>query len=303
LALVVAVALLAAGAPDGPRADPESPDPIRITLNDWTGQNLSARLMGEVLKKGGYRVDYVDAHYLGQLVTMQAGEVHLAMEIWTTTGKVDMDRALATGKVVNLGETGLHSKEEWWYPAYVKDLCPGLPDWRALARCAGLFATPDTAPKGQYLGGPPTWGGHDEERVAALGLNFQVVHAASDAVLFQELQKAVEARRPIVLWVFAPHWVETVFEGEWVQFPPYSDTCYASRRFDCAKPSGPVWKVAWAGLETKWPGAARAIRRFELDNAEMSRMIAKVELGGATIEEVVAAWIATNEARWRAWLR
>ena len=36
--------------------------------------------------------------------------------------------------------------------------------------CAELFATPETAPKGRYLGGPVTWGGYDDERVTALDL-------------------------------------------------------------------------------------------------------------------------------------
>ena len=39
------------------------------------------------------------------------------MEIWETTGRDAMDEALATGKVENLGETGMQAIEEWWYPS------------------------------------------------------------------------------------------------------------------------------------------------------------------------------------------
>jgi glycine betaine/proline transport system substrate-binding protein len=284
-------------------AAPAEPGTIRLSLNDWTGQNLSARIMGEVLRRGGYAVEYVEADYLGQFDALGTGDLHVAMEMWATTGKADMDRALATGTVVSLGETGMQSREEWWYPAYVAEACPGLPDWKALAACAPLFATSATAPKGRYLGAPRTWGGHDEERVKSLGLDFVVQHADTDAQLFGELHAAYQVRRPIVLWVFAPHWVQTVFDGEWVRFPPYTEECYASGRYDCAKPSGPIWKVAWSGFETKWPGAARAVRAFHIDNDEMSRLIGRVELGNRTIEDVVAAWIATNEPRWREWLK
>lgn len=301
--LIGVLALLTIASAPSRAATSASSEAIRITLNDWTGQHLSARIMGEVLKRGGHTVVYLPADYLGQLKALQSGEVHLAMEIWATTGKADMDAALATGKVVNLGETGMQSKEEWWYPAYVAEMCPGLPDWRALARCAPLFATPETAPKGRYLGGVATWGGHDEERVKSLGLDFVVVHAPTDADLYRELQAAYDARRPIVLWVFAPHWVQAVFDGDWIRFPPYTPECYASGRYDCAKPAGPIWKVAWAGLEARWPAAARAARRFHIDNDEMGRLIAAVELGGRSVDDVVDAWIATNEARWREWLR
>lgn len=298
---VAFAAVLVFGVPAA--AAPESSDPIRFGVNDWTGQKLSTRIMGAVLERAGYRVAFVPTDYLGQLVDMRSGAVHVAMEVWATTGKEDLDRAVASGEVVNLGETGMVAREEWWFPRYVKDRCPGLPDWRALAACSKLFATAQTAPRGRYLGGPRGWGGHDEERVAALGLDFAVVHAETDIQLFDELQRAYDLREPIVLWIFAPHWVQAVFDGEWVAFPPYSEACYAARRYDCAKPSGPIWKAAWSGLEAKWPGAARAIGRFRVDNAEMARLIGRVELGGRPIEEVVDAWMATNETRWREWIR
>jgi ABC-type proline/glycine betaine transport system substrate-binding protein len=82
-------------------------------------------------------------------------------------------------------------------PAYMKEACPGLPDWEALLEpdCAEAFATPETAPDGRYLGGPVTWGGFDEERVEALDLPFQVIHAGTDAALFAELESATSGRR------------------------------------------------------------------------------------------------------------
>ncbi|MEJ1158489.1 ABC transporter substrate-binding protein [Prosthecomicrobium sp. N25] len=300
LALAVGIAPARAEADAGGTGPADAP--IRLTLNDWTGQRISARIMGEVLRRGGFPVEYVEADYLGQFEQLATGEYHLAMEMWATTGKADMDRWTATGRVVSFGETGMMSREEWWYPAYMAELCPGLPDWKALARCASLFATPATAPKGRYLGAPRTWGGHDEERVKSLGLDFVVQHAETDAQLYRELGEAYDARRPIVLWVFAPHWVQTVFDGEWVSFPPYTEECYASGRYDCAKPAGPIWKVAWSGFEARWPAAARAARAFRIENDEMSRLIGRVELGGRPIEEVVDAWLATNEPRWRGWL-
>ena len=92
------------------------------------------------------------------------------MEIWETTGRDAMDEATATGKVENLGETGMQAIEDWWYPSYMKEKCPGRPDWKALNKCAEAFSTPETAPKGRYLGGPVTWGGFDDERAEALRL-------------------------------------------------------------------------------------------------------------------------------------
>ena len=229
---VVPAALLCAGlafAPAPAAAAPESTDPIRITLHDWTGQLITSQLMAEVLKKAGYNVEYVQADYLAQFAGLETGDLTLAMEIWATTGQEAMDAAIATGKIENLGETGMQAKEEWWFPSYMKEKCPGLPNWEALKdpACAEAFSTAETAPKGRYLGGPVTWGGFDEERVEALGLPFEVVHAGTDAALFAELESAYQRKAPIMLWIYAPHWASAKYEGEWVEFPDYSAECYA----------------------------------------------------------------------------
>ena len=159
----------------------ESADPIVLTLHDWTGQLITTQIMGEVLQKAGYNVDYVVADYLAQFAGLESGDLHVAMEMWETTGREAMDAAIATGKVENLGPTGMKAKEEWWYPAYMKELCPGLPNWEALLEpsCAEAFATAETAPKGRYLGGPVTWGGFDDERVReVLGADLSTLSAS-----------------------------------------------------------------------------------------------------------------------------
>jgi glycine betaine/proline transport system substrate-binding protein len=295
-----------------PAAAQESTDPIKLTLHDWTGQLITTQLMGEVLKKAGYNVEYVQADYLAQFAGLETGDLHVAMEIWETTGREAMDAAVATGKVTVLGPTGMQAKEEWWYPAYMAEKCPGLPNWEALkdAACAEAFATAETAPKGRYLGGPVTWGGFDEERVAALDLPFEVIHAGTDAALFAELESAVQRQAPILLWVYAPHWAPAKYDGAWIEFPTYEPACYTDPAWgsnpdathDCGKPFGDIWKVGWAGLGEKWPGAKAAVERFRIDNAEMGAMITEVDLNGKSVEQVVADWMAANEARWSTWI-
>jgi glycine betaine/proline transport system substrate-binding protein len=308
-AVLASVAFLglagAAGAAD-------STDPIKLTLHDWTGQLITTRLMGEALKEAGYNVEYVQADYLAQFPGLESGDLHVAMEIWQTTGKEAMDASLKTGNTVDLGETGMEAKEEWWYPAYMKEQCPGLPDWEALKdpACAEAFGTPETAPDGRYLGGPVTWGGFDEERVEALELPFQVVHAGTDAALFAELESAYQRKAPFIGWIYTPHWAPIKYEGEWVRFPEYEDACYADPAWgsnpdathDCGKPHGWIKKVGWAGGEEKWPGAYEAIRKFRIDNKTMGELIAEVDLEGKKVEDVVAGWMKEHEPDWRAWV-
>ena len=293
------------------KADVESKDPIILTIHDWTGQYITTHIMGEVLQKAGYNVKYQQADYIAQFAGLESGDLHVAMEMWETTGKQPMEASLATGKTVDLGETGMKAIEEWWYPLYMKEKCPGLPDWKALNKCAEAFSVPETAPKGRYLGGPVTWGGFDDERAEALGLNFEVIHAGTDAALFAELESSIQRKAPILLWIYTPHWAPIKYKGEWVEFPAYTDECYSDPKwginpnlaYDCGKPRGWIKKVGWKDGEKKWPGAYKAIRNFKVNNEEIGLMIGEVDLEGKKVDDVVAAWIENNKGRWQAWIK
>ena len=290
----------------------ESNDPIKIALFDWTSVNLNARILGGILEKLGYTVEYPTGDYLSSLTTsLTNGDVTVGIEYWDTTAGEAMKASDATGQTEKLGMLGPKAKEEWWYPLYMKEKCPGLPNWEALKdpKCAEAFSTPETAPKGRYLGGPVTWEGFDDERVVALDLPFTVIHAGTDAAMFAELDSAYQRKAPIMLWIYSPHWAPAKYEGEWVQFPEYSAECYGDpkagvnpdKAYDCGKPHGEIWKYAWGGMKDKWPVAYKVAKNYQIDTNELNAMSGQVDLDGKSIEEVAAAWVDANESKWRAW--
>ncbi len=222
-----------------------------------------------------------------------------------------MDAAVATGNVVVMGPTGMQAKEEWWYPSYMAERCPGLPDWQALLEpaCAEAFGTAETLPNGRYLGGPVTWGGFDEERIAALACrSTSSCRNGCGAVRRTGKRGPAAGSGPAV--GLCPALAPAKYDGAWVEFPPYEAACYTDPAWginpdathDCGKPFGEIWKVAWTGVEENWPGAAAAIRAFSLTNDEMGQMITQVDLDGQAIEAVVAEWMTANTDRWQGWL-
>jgi glycine betaine/proline transport system substrate-binding protein len=317
LKITVAAAALAVGlglGASGPaQAEaPESSDPIKIALFDWTSVNINAHILGDILTRLGYNVEYVTADYLSSLTTgLTNGDLTVAMEHWDTTAKEALAAADASGQVERLGVLGPKAKEEWWYPIYMKERCPGLPNWEALKdpACAEAFSTPDTAPNGRYLGGPVTWEGYDDERVEALGLPFTVIHAGTDAAMFAELDAAYQRQDPIMLWIYSPHWAPAKYEGEWIEFPEYSDECYSDpsvgvnpdMAYDCGKPHGEIWKTAWIGMKDKWPVAHQVAVNYTIDAKELGLLGAEVDLEGKSIEEVAQAWVDANESVWSKW--
>jgi glycine betaine/proline transport system substrate-binding protein len=293
-------------------AAPESNDPIKIALFDWTSVNLNAKILGGILEKLGYTVEYPTADYLSSLTTGLAdGDLTVGMEFWDTTAGEAMKASDATGQTEKLGPLGPKAKEEWWYPLYMKDKCPGLPNWEALKdpKCAEAFSTPETAPNGRYVGGPVTWEGFDDERVVSLGLPFTVIHAGTDAAMFAELDSAYQRQAPIMLWVYSPHWAPAKYKGEWVEFPEYSPECYTDPKasvnpdaqYDCGKPHGDIWKYAWGGMKDKWPVAHKVAKAYTMDTDVLNAMSGQIDLDGKAPEDVAAEWIAANEATWKKW--
>jgi len=289
--------------------EPESDDTINVMVADWSSMLVHSEILNIILSTYGYDVEKVVADDSARYPGFESGDLTIALETWQTTQDAAFTASVATGKVLDMGELGPQAKEDWWYPSYMKEQCPGLPDWKALRDCAEAFSSPETAPKGRYLSGPVSWGGFDEERVAALDLPFEVVHAGTDAAMFAELKAAYERKAPIMLWVYKPHWAPSVYDGEFVEFPKYEPACYEdpswgpnpNAKYDCGKPEGWIKKMAWAGGEEKWPCAYDIVRNFTMEGDEVGQLVYEVDVEGRSVEDVAMEWATENEARWREW--
>lgn len=310
LASAVAVSTAVAGiAAPVAAAAPESDETIKIMTADWTSIGLQGEIMALILQTVGYNAELVVADDSGRYPGFESGDLHIAMETWQTTQLQNLEKSVATGNVLDMGETGLQGVEDWWYPAYMNDRCPGLPDWNALKECAEVFSTADTTPKGRYVGGPVSWGDHDERMIEALDLPFEVVHPGTDAAMFAELKSAYDREAPIVLWVWQPHWVTSVYEGQYVEFPKFELECFddpawgpnAEATYDCGKPYGWIKKMAWAGGEEVWPCAYEIVRNYQMDNPTIAALLVEIDLNGRSTTEVATEWLQNNRETWEPW--
>ena len=129
----------------------ESSDPIKIAINEWTGQHISAHISGSLLQKAGYTVEYVTAGAVPQFAAIAQGNLHLQPETWGNNVGEIYPKSVASGDIVQLGLLGLEPQEGWMFPPYMKEKCPGLPDVQALIKCTQAFATAETFPNGCLL--------------------------------------------------------------------------------------------------------------------------------------------------------
>ena len=47
--------------------------------------------------------------------------------------------------------------------------------------------------------------------------------------------------------------------------------------------------------------AYKVAKAYQIDTNELNAMSGQIDLDGKSIEEVAAAWVAANEAKWKAW--
>jgi len=281
---------------------PESSDPIRIAQHDWAGSEFSTQLLARLLSEVGYNAEVVNIDSSSVYTALENGDITFQVEAWSSNHP-EMPPLIDAGKMTDVGETGLMGMDRYWYPDYVKEQCPGLPDYKALNDCINLFATPETGEKGRLLVYPENWGGFDEQRVANLGLNFEVVHAGSEAALLAEVKSAVQRKAPILAWLYEPHWAPVEFKGEYVTLPPYSSECFDTKSYACEKPQGPIIKLAWNGAKEKWPHAYKIFEALKLDNKEYGAALIDISLNGKSVPEAIDIWMEKNKDRWTAWLQ
>lgn len=281
--------------------------PIRLAVNEWTGQHVTTHIAGEMLKAAGYNVEYVSAGMMNQFQAIADGDIHATLEIWSSNVSDDYAKKIAEGTVVELGNLELNAREGIAYPAHVAELCPGLPAWEALKDCAPLFASAETLPAGRLVDYPADWGTPGADRMTGLDLPFKAVPAGSEAALIVELRASTERKTPLLVTFWQPHWAMSAYDVKFVDLPAGEDACFTDPAWgpnpnainDCDFAASRIFKAGWSGLADTWPAAAEILTNYTLAVEDQQPMMGAVDVDGGKVEEVVAAWMVENEGTWR----
>jgi glycine betaine/proline transport system substrate-binding protein len=287
-------------------AQADSKEPIVIPTHNWTSQITMAYVIGGIFESIGNNVSYVPADSQAVYESIRNGDVTISHEIWQSTFGKSFDNALDAGGIIDVGKHASATQEEWWYPAYVGDLCPGLPSWKALNECADLFATAGSGGKGRYLDGPMDWHGQETlDRIKALDMNFTAKFAGSSGALWAELESAAKDNRAVVVFNWSPNFTDAGNGGSFVEFPPYTDGCKKVDGGDgkCGSPpAGWLKKAAYYQMPAKWPTAYKIFNNVSFTKSDIGNMAALVDIDGMSHEEAAVKWLQDNEATWKAWL-
>ena len=288
----------------------DSSDPIKLPIHNWSSQIAGVYAVGAMLESTGNSVEYISADSTLVYTSMCEGDMDLVHEVWEGAFGVAFMEQVDAGCVIDAATHDAKTREEWWYPSYVEDVCPGLPDWEALNACAEMFATPDSGGKGRFLGGPVDWLKGDQERVEGLEMDFIVENAGTAGALWAALEAASANQEPIVLFNWTPNFIEAMYDGKFIEFPEFADECRTDPEWgmnpetthDCGNPKDGYLKLGvWEGFPAKWPNAYAAVQKMNFSNLDIAQLAMYVDIDGMEPEDAAALWLADNCARWTGW--
>ena len=288
----------------------DSADPIIIPTHNWSSQIAMSHTVGQLFMNLGFNVEYVETDSQAVYEMVRLGEVTLELEVWEGAFGASYREAKAKGGLVDAGAHDAITREDWWYPIWTKDACPGLPDWRALNDCAGLFEAGADG-RGRYLDGPTDWLKHGRERVEALGLNFVVINANNATSLWTAIARAEIDRTPVLVFNWTPNFTEAVWDGEFVDFPEWEDGCDTdpskgpnpNELYDCGNPAdGYLRKVAHEGMQAKWPTAFCILNQISFTNPQIAELGKFLDVDEMDPEVAAKEWLNAYPSVWSPWV-
>jgi glycine betaine/proline transport system substrate-binding protein len=78
---------------------PESQDPIVIGKLDWVGQEITAEIAGEILRRMGYNVEFVQTTQVPLFQAVADGQITVYLENWNQVSKKYYDEYTADGRI------------------------------------------------------------------------------------------------------------------------------------------------------------------------------------------------------------
>ncbi len=130
------------------------------------------------------------------------------------------------GRVVDGGLLGITGNIGWFVPSYVVDEHPEYATWRASTTTPTIFATADT---GRQRPVPRRatrrYSIFDEQIIAALGLDLEVIYSGSEDASLSALDTACQNEEPILMYWWTPQWANAKYDLVEVELPAFDDQC------------------------------------------------------------------------------
>ena len=305
---------------------------VKIPIHNWTSQLVGAEIIGQLLKMAGEKIEYVPMNSQKVYKAMSDGDIDLVHEIWESAFGKSYEEAKSLGGIEEIRSYDAVSNQGWWYPNYVEQFCPGLPDWKALNKCylsptkilrpsnslnrISVFSRSDSTlnskGKGVFVTGPRKWNHHDKERIKALKMNFIPLHTLSAGGIWIELDKAIAQNKPIIIFNWSPNFIGEKYPGKFIKFPKYHPKCLTDQSwginpeslYDCGTETNRYLKLAVnAEFNKNHPKGYELIKKINFSIFDFQQMSNYVDTDMLEVSDAAQKWLDKNKPKWSEWLK
>jgi len=275
---------------------------IKAAEFPWSAAKLTTVILSVVaVQPPELGVGKIDSTTLGPAPAWagaQRGDVDLLAEVAMPNQQELADKA--KDKVSLVHQTYGDAQQGWFVPTYATQ--PGQP----LAGLTSVTQLNDYAAplNNKLVDADPSFitTQQNAKRLQGYGLNLEQV-ASSESAQLAELRRAYQAKEPILVYLYHPHWVFAEFEMTQLQEPnPYTPDCFTTGNGACAMPSYAAWTAASTKVQQDAPKFYAMLQRFEIPVPDMEGMLKSVDVDKKDATAVAKEWLGANQDKVQQWV-
>jgi glycine betaine/proline transport system substrate-binding protein len=276
---------------------------LKSAIFTWTAAQVTNSVLATVAKEHPeLGVKDIQGTQLGPAPAWagaQRGDVDLLSEIALPNQQHFVDSAKS--KITVASQTYGDAAQGWFVPT--QSTQPGQP-------LAGLTSVTQLnqykAPlNGQLVDSDPTFitTTQNKKRLQGYGIDFQDV-SSSESAQQAQLQRAIERKQPILVYLYHPSWVFSAFQLTQLQEPnPYTPGCLdPSGKGDCAMPAYSASTALSKDAQKKAPKFYAMLQHFTMPIADVEAMSKSVTVDKQSPDQVAKQYVDSHQQLVQKWL-
>jgi glycine betaine/proline transport system substrate-binding protein len=279
-----------------------------FAINPWDGSAANVAVAQALLENQlGYTVVDKNINEFAQFSQLSTGRLDATLEVWPSVHPDDYKNYIQNDNgVVDGGPLGAIGQIGWFVPTYMLQDHPELATWEGIKGNESLFQTADSGSAGEILDGDASYGTYDQAIANNLGLNLKVKYAGSEAAELTELDTAYSAQKPILMYLWTPHWAMGKYQMTMIKLPDVTKACTDAAAnnpdaYACAYPEDDLYKAFSDKLQTKAPAAFAMLSAMKWTNDQQNTVAADIH-AGMDPAEAAQKWIDANPTVWQPWV-
>ena len=329
--LVVTMLLAGCGGTGGSSASSGGKQVIKLGDMQWQTIWINNAIAGFIIEKGyGYPVQTVTVTTPIMQVSLEKGDLDVALEIWTGNMMDWYTRVTESGKVLDLGKVMDRTTQGWYVPTYVvkgdpeRGIAPMAPDLKSvedLKRYPQLFRDPEDPSKGRLISCITGWDCAMANRVKlhAYGLDdlYNIQEPGTSGALDAAIMGAYQRGEPLLTYYWEPTWLMGALEMTLLEEPPYTEQCWALVRkgvsgeiplseippeAGCAYEDAPVVIGANPTLKERAPEVVAFLEKMMIPTDDLNAVAHYMEENDVEADHAALWFFANYQDLWRDWV-